>query len=102
MSDQDSKQESKQGWHAQDTPGGFREQKGSGAGAGDAIAGAVVENVEEEDRARQGPIVDEHLREGWGGEGEPYATAQGPNARDEGEAHQDKEFWKGRPPAGAD
>ena len=85
----------------------FRDDKGSGIGAvagGGGIDDPIPPKVEPigEDRARQGPIPDEHMREGWGGPGETYASGQGPNAREEGEQRQDKAFAEGKPPAGLD
>lgn len=81
----------------------FRDDKGSGIGAiaGDRPIWPKREPADE-DRARQGPIADEHMREGWGGEGENYATAQGFNDREDGEQSQDKAFRDGKPPAGLD
>jgi hypothetical protein len=90
------------GWHVSDTPTGFRELKDEGAGAVRGEASHLTEDAEHERQARQGAIPDEHMREGWGGEGEAYAPTQGPNHRQEGEKSEEKKFWQGRPPAGLD
>jgi hypothetical protein len=81
---------------------GFREEKGSGAGAIRGGDSHVIEDVEHETRARTGPIPDEHMQEGWGGPGEPYPpAAQGPTRRGDAEEKQDRMFWgRTRPPAG--
>ena len=90
------------GWQAEDTPEGFRETRGSGVGAVAGRGMPVVEDVAHETKARTGAIPDEHMREGWGGEGEVYAPTQGPNHRQEGDQPQEKRFWQGKPPAGID
>jgi hypothetical protein len=90
------------GWQAEDTPQGFREQTEMGAGAVKGGAKHVVEDVAHETKARTGAIPDEHMREGWGGEGESYAPTQGPNHRQDGDRKEEKDFWQGKPPAGID
>ena len=90
------------GWWTEDTPGGSREQKGDGAGSIRGGASHVVEDAAHETRARTGAIPDEHMPEGWGGEGEAYAPTQCPNSRQQGEQWEEKRFWQGKPPAGAD
>jgi hypothetical protein len=80
-------------WRSQDTPG-FREHKGSGAGA--VVGGSgepAPREPESEAQARRGPIADEHMHEGWGGPGEAYAPTQGPTQRENGEQSQDRKFW---------
>jgi hypothetical protein len=103
-SEQESRQRELKGEGRGATGHGPPESSGAGdygGGRGTDHSAPPLREPESETAARQGPIADEHMREGWGGEGENYATAQGPNDRGDGEQSQDRKFHQGRPPAGA-
>jgi hypothetical protein len=102
-SEQESQQRELRGDGRGATRGGQPKSSGAGdfgGGRGTDHSAPPVREPESETAARQGPIADEHMPEGWGGEGENYAPAQGPNERGEGEQSQDRKFREGRPPAG--